>query len=176
MTDSVALPGGLEPTPDYGPDAIGTRFTEGSLTFYRVLSIALTVIAITALVLFAPAFSATIWSVLIALVVVALLGVSAVNYHRLAGYGRTRPALVITATTVEVLVPFNRLSVELTAIHDVTVLSRDLMVLAPGGVRNGDRPGRSRRAVINNVRSFEVERAVLANVILQRARVARERG
>jgi hypothetical protein len=131
------------------------------------------VIAIAVLVAFASAFFVNIWAGLLALLVAGLLGVSAVNFHRLAGYGRTRPTLIITDAAVEVLVPFNRLSVDLAAIRDVTVLSRDLIVLAPGGVRNGDRPSRARRAVINNVRSFEVERADLANAILGRSRTAR---
>ncbi len=170
---ATALPDGLEPVPELGLGAIGTRFRDGALTFYRFLSVALTVIAVGTLVLFAPAFTETIWAILVALVVVGLLGTSAVNYHRLASYGRTRPALVITETNLEVLVPFNRMSVDLAAIRDVTVLSRDLIVLAPDGIRGGDRPSRARRAVINNVRSFEVERAQLAAVIQERAREAR---
>jgi len=176
VPDSDDLPTGLERLADHGPDAIGTRFTDGALTFYRILSIVLAVIAIAVLVVFTPAFSVTIWAAVIALLVVGLLGVSALNYHRLAGFGRSRPALVITDAMLEVFVPFNRMSIDLTAIRDVTVLSRDLIVLAPDGIRNGERPGRARRAVINNVRSFEVERADLANAILERARAARGQG
>jgi hypothetical protein len=72
-----------------------------------------------------------------------------------------------------VLVPFNRFTVDLAAVRDVTVLSRDLIVLAPGGIRHGARSSRARRAVINNVRSFAVERAALAKVIEERAREVR---
>ena len=172
----AALPEGIEPVPDWGPDAIGTAFSEGPLTFYRVLSIVLAVLAVVVLVLFAPAFTLNIWSVAMAVVLVGLLSLSAVNYHLLAGFGSDRPAVVVTADTLEVLVPFNRFSADLAAIRDVTVVSRDLIVLAPGGLRNASRPSRSKRAVINNVRSFEADRADLANVILDRARAARGRG
>lgn len=158
---------------EWGPDAVGTRLRDGAVTFYRILSVVLTLIAILTLVLFAPAFTQTIWAVLVAVVVVGIFAVSAVNYHRLASYGHAGPAVVVTDTRLEVLVPFNRMSVDLAAVRDVTVLSRDLIVLAPGGIRTGDRPSRARRAVINNVRSFEVERAQLAALIQERAREAR---
>lgn len=171
-----ALPDGIAPAPDWGPDAIGTGFKEGPLTFYRILSILLAVLAAGTLVLFAPAFSLSIWAVLAAVVLVGLLCLSAANYHLLASFGTVRPAVVVTADTLEVLVPFNRFSADLVAIRDVTVLSRDLIVLAPGGLRNGTRPSRARRAVMNNTRSFEADRTQLAGLILDRAREARGRG
>jgi hypothetical protein len=176
VPDGPALPDGIEPVPEWGPDAIGTGFKEGPLTFYRVLSIVLAVLAVATLVLFAPAFPQSIWAVVMAVFLVGLLGLSAVNYHLLAGFGPDRPAVVVTADTLEVLVPFNRFSADLAAIRDVTVLSRDLIVLAPGGLRNGTRGSRAKRAVINNARSFEADRAQLANAILDRSRAARGRG
>jgi hypothetical protein len=168
--ETPALPDGMEALPDWGPDAIGTRFRDGALTFYRMLSVVLALLAIGTAALFFTSFSVSAASVVIALVLVALLALSAVNYHRIAGHGVARPAVVISAGVLEVLVPFNRLSVDLAAIRDVTVLSRDLVVLAPGGIRHGERPSRAKRAVINNVRSFAVERAQLAKVINERAR------
>jgi hypothetical protein len=174
--EAPALPEGLEELPDWGPGAIGTRFRDGALTFYRILSIVLALLAIGTVVLFASAFSESIGALVIALVLCGLLGLSAVNYHRIASHGRVRPAVVITAGRLEVLVPFNRFSVDLAAVRDVTLLSRDLIVLAPGGVHNGGKPSRAKRAVINNIRSFAVERAELAKVIGQRAREVRGRG
>lgn len=173
--EASPLPEGLEDFPDWGPGAIGTRFRDGALTFYRILSIVLGLLAMGTLVVFASAYSASIGALVIAVVLAGLLGLSAVNYHRIASHGRVRPALVITASRLEVLVPFNRFSVELAAVRDVTLLSRDLIVLAPGGVRNGERPSRAKRAVINNIRSFAVDRAELAKVIGERARVVRGR-
>ena len=165
------MPEGLEPLPEWGPDAVGTLFREGALTFYRGLSITLMVLAAATLVLSVPAFTESVIASLVVLVLLGLLVASAVNYHRIAGH--VRPAVVVTGTTLEVLVPFNRFTVELAAVRDVTVLSRDLIVLAPGGIRHGGRPSRARRAVINNVRSFAVERAALAKVIEERVREAR---
>jgi hypothetical protein len=150
---------------------VGTKFREGALTFYRGLSITLMVLAAVTLILSLPAFTESVVASLVALVLMGLLVASAVNYHRIAGHAR--PAVVLTGTTLEVLVPFNRFTVDMAAVRDVTVLSRDLIVLAPGGIRHGARPSRARRAVINNVRSFAVERAALAKAIEQRAREVR---
>ena len=176
LPDAPALPEGVEEFPDWGPGAIGTRFRDGALPFYRILSIVLGLLAVATLVAFAPAYSQSIGALLIALVLAALLALSAVNYHRIAGHGTVRPAVVLTADRLEVLVPFNRFSVDLAAVRDVTLLSRDLIVLAPGGVHNRGKASSARRAVINNIRSFTVERAHLAKLIEERARAVSGRG
>ena len=162
-----------EPLPEWGANAVGTRFQAGSLTFYRVLSIALALAAVASLVLLVPAVTVSAWAAVMGVLVLAALAASAVNYHLIASYGRTRPAVVITDTDVEVLVPFNRVRVRLADIRQVSVLSRDVMILAPGGIHHGDRTSGARRAVINNVRSFELDRKVLAELIRERARAAR---
>lgn len=172
-SEPEAADSGLHPAPEWGPDAIATSFRDGPVTFYRGLSIVLAVAAVGSVVFLAPAFAASAWAVVLALVVLALLGLSAVNFHLLARHGHEQPAVVLTRERLEVLVPFNKVSVDLAAITNVTILSRDLIVLAPGGIHTRGRASRAKRAVINNVRSFAVDRTRLAALIEERARAAR---
>jgi hypothetical protein len=167
------LPGGLVALPELGPDVVGTRLRPGAVTGRWVIAVTAAVCAGLVAGSGLPAFAGS-WSGL-GFIVLMVLGLGTIaGYHvRLARVGRT-PVLLIDADTVHVGEPFNKVEIDLGAITRVRVLSRDLLVEAPGGITRRARLTNARWAPINHAKSFEVTPKGLADYLTSRAEAARD--
>lgn len=166
------LPVGLVALPERGPDVVGSRLRASALTARWLISVVAAVLAGVVLGAGLQSFAGS-WSA-VAFIALMVLGLATIaGYHiRLARTGR-QPVLLIDATAVYVQEPFNRVEIELAAITQVRVFSRDLLIEARGGIKRRGRLTKARWAPINHAKSLEVDHKVLADYLFARAEAAR---